>query len=58
MKLDFSRNIFEELLNVKFHDNSSRWSRAVPRERTDTTKLSGRFSQFCERAQQQRNADR
>jgi hypothetical protein len=35
MKLEFSRQIFEEHSNTKFHKNSSIGSRVAPRGRTD-----------------------
>jgi hypothetical protein len=43
MKLEFSRQIFEKVANVKFHQNPSSGSRVVPcgytDGRTDMTKL-------------------
>jgi len=39
MKLEFSRQFFEECLTVKFHDNPSSGSRVVPCGQTDVTKL-------------------
>ena len=45
MKLEFSRQIFEESSNIKFHLNPSGGSRVVPCGQTDLTKLS-RFSQL------------
>jgi hypothetical protein len=55
MKLEFSRQIFEESSNVKFHQNPSIGSRFVvcgqTNGRTDGQEESNsRFSQFCERA--------
>jgi len=50
MKLEFSRQIFEKYSNVKFHENPSSGSRAVPcgqRDRHD--EANSRFSQVCER---------
>jgi hypothetical protein len=35
MKLEFSRQIFEKYLNVKFHENTSGESRVVPCGQTD-----------------------
>jgi len=54
MKLKFSRRIFEEYSNTKFHGNPSSWSRIFPCGKTDgrTTRYDGassRSSQFCER---------
>jgi len=49
MKLEFSRQIFEESSNIKFHENPSSWSRVVPWGLTDTNdEAKSRFSQFCE----------
>jgi hypothetical protein len=38
MKIEFSRQIFETFLNIKFHENLSIASRAVPYGRTDRQK--------------------
>jgi hypothetical protein len=35
MKLEFSRQIFEKYLNVKFHENTSTENRVVPCGQTD-----------------------
>jgi len=35
MKLEFSRQIFEKSMNIKFHKNPSIGSRIVPCRRTD-----------------------
>ena len=35
MKLEYSRQIFDNYLNIKFHENMSRGSRVVPCGRTD-----------------------
>ena len=35
MKLEFSQQIFEKYLNIKFHENPSSGSRVVPCGRTD-----------------------
>jgi len=35
MKLQFSRQIFEEYSNIKFHENPSSGSRVVPCRRTN-----------------------
>jgi len=51
MKLEFSRQIFEEYSNIKFHENPPSGSRVVPRglkDRHDEAK--SRFSPFCEHA--------
>ena len=55
MKLEFSGQIFEKNLNVKFHENPSSGSQVVPRGQMDGRKdryykAISRFSQFCERA--------
>jgi hypothetical protein len=54
MKLEYSRKIFEKILNIKFHENPSGGRGAVPCEQadgqTDMTETNSRFSQFCERA--------
>jgi hypothetical protein len=54
MKLEFSRQIFEEYLNIKFYAYPSSGSRVVPCGRkdghTDIHEANSRFSQFCERA--------
>jgi hypothetical protein len=39
MKLEFSRQIFENYSNTKFHENPSNGSRVVQRGRTDMMKL-------------------
>jgi hypothetical protein len=39
MKLEFSHRIFEKSANIKFRENQSGGSRAVPCGRTDMTKL-------------------
>jgi hypothetical protein len=51
-KLEFFGQILEKSANIKFHPNSSRGSRVVPRGRAGrrTDKANSRFSQFCERA--------
>jgi len=51
MKLEFSRQIFENYPNIKFRENSSSGSRVVSCGRTDRRdEANSRFSQFCERA--------
>jgi hypothetical protein len=39
MKYEFSRQIVEKVLNIKFHQNRSNGSRVVPCGQTDMTKL-------------------
>ena len=39
MKLEFSRPVFKQYINIKFHENPSSGSRVVPCERTDMMKL-------------------
>jgi hypothetical protein len=55
MKIEFSRDIFVKILNVKFLENSSIGSRVVPCERSDgqmdrRDETNIHFSQFCEPA--------
>jgi len=48
MKLEFSRQFFEDYSNIKFHENPSSRSRTVPcAERTDMTKLLFTFRNFA-----------
>jgi hypothetical protein len=47
VRFEFSRQIFEKYSNIKFHENPSSWSRAVPRGRTDTTKQITAFRNFA-----------
>ena len=47
MKLEFSRQIFEKVSNIKFHQNPSSGSRVVPCGRTDMTKLIVAFRNFA-----------
>jgi hypothetical protein len=42
MKLEFSRQIFEKVSNIKFHQNSSSGSRVVPCGQTDTDRQTDR----------------
>jgi len=52
MKLEFSRKIFENYSNIRFHENLSSGSRVVPCGRTvgrTIDKVKSRFSQFCEK---------
>jgi hypothetical protein len=39
MKSEFSRQLFEKVSNIKFHQNPSSGSRVVPYEQADKTKL-------------------
>jgi len=41
MKLELSRQNFEETLNINFHENPPTWIRVVPYGRTDT-RIEGR----------------
>jgi hypothetical protein len=55
MKLEFSGQFFEKRSNMKFHENPSIGSRAVPSGqtagRTDRhEETNNRFSQLCDRA--------
>jgi hypothetical protein len=51
MKLEFSEQIFDKNLNIKFYQNPSNGSRVVPRVQTDgQDEANSRFSQFYERA--------
>jgi hypothetical protein len=53
MKLEFSRQIFEESSNIKFRENPSGGSRDVPcggMDRGRHDEASSRFSLFCKRA--------
>jgi hypothetical protein len=47
MKFEFSRQIFEQVLNIKFHQNPSIGSRDVPCGQTDMTKLIVAFRNFA-----------
>ena len=47
MKLEFARQIFEESLNTKFHQNPSSECRVVPCGQTDMTKLIVAFRSFA-----------
>jgi hypothetical protein len=51
MKLEFSQQIFEKYLNIKFHENLFSGSRVVPcgrtNRRTDMAKLIGAFYNFA-----------
>jgi len=56
MNLELLWQIFEKYLSSKFHEDPSRWSRVVPRGRTDRQRdrqaerrdeANSRFSQFC-----------
>jgi len=51
MKLEISRQIFEQCSNIEFHQNPSSGSGVVPCGQTDRhAEANSRFSQFCERA--------
>ena len=53
MKLEHSRQIFEEPSDVKFRENPSSGSRVVPCEGTERGRYdeaNSHFSLFCERA--------
>ena len=43
MRLEFSRQIFENTSNTNFHENPSSGSRVVPCGRTEVTKLTVAF---------------
>ena len=51
MKLEFSRHIFENYSNIKFHENPSSGSRVIPCGRTDgrpdMTEPIVSFRNFC-----------
>jgi hypothetical protein len=47
MKFEFSRQIFEKVLNINFHENPSIGSRVVPCGQTDMTKLVVAFRNFA-----------
>jgi hypothetical protein len=51
MKTEFSRQCLKKLSNIKFHENSSRGRRVVPRRqtdgRTDMTKIIVNFRNFA-----------
>jgi hypothetical protein len=47
MKVEFSRQISEKVLNIKFHQNSPTGSRVVPCGQTDITKLTVAFRNFA-----------
>ena len=49
MKLEFSRQIFEESSRIKFNQNHSSGSRVVLCGQTDGHEANSRFSQFCEK---------
>jgi hypothetical protein len=55
MKPEISRQIFEKSSTIKFHENLSSGSRAVPCGRTDRhDEANRRFSQFCESVYEKR----
>ena len=47
MKLEFSRQIFDNYSNTRFHENPSSGSRAVPCGLTDMAKLTVAFRIFA-----------
>ena len=48
IKLEFSRPVFEQYTNIKFHENPSSGSRIVPCGQTDRhDEANSRFSQSC-----------
>jgi len=49
-KLESFIQIFEKQSNIKFHENPSSGSRVVLCGRTDMTRLTVTFHNFCERA--------
>jgi len=51
MNTEFSRQIFEKLSDIKFHENPAGGSRAVPQGRSARhDEFNSRHSQFCEGA--------
>jgi len=62
MKLEFSRQIFGKLSDIKFNENPYSGIQVVPCRRTGQTdrqdEANSRFSQFCERAQKVTNCKR
>ena len=51
MKLEFSRQIFENVSNIKFNQNPSSEAELFHAEgRTDGHEVNSRFSQICKRA--------
>jgi hypothetical protein len=49
MKFEFSRQIFEKVLNIEFHQNPSIGSRVVPCGQMDVSKLIVTFRNFAKR---------
>ena len=47
LNLKFSRQIFEVVSNIKFHQNPSSWNRVVPREQMDMRKVIVAFRNFA-----------
>jgi hypothetical protein len=47
MKFEFSRQIFEKVLNIKSHQHPFIGSRVVPCVQTDVTKLTVAFRKFA-----------
>ena len=50
MKIEFSQQVLEQSVNMKFHDIPSNGSRVAACGRRDMTKLNVAFLSFCERA--------
>jgi hypothetical protein len=51
MTIEFSRQLFKNYANIKFHENPSSGSQAVHADgQTDTTKLIAAFRIFAKRA--------
>jgi hypothetical protein len=48
IKLEFSRQSFEKILNIKFHQNPSSGRRIVPCWQTDRHEANSRLPKFCE----------
>jgi len=53
MGIEFSGQIFEKTLNIKFHENPSSGRQVVPCGRTDRHDEANRVWQFCELAYNQ-----
>ena len=57
IKLEFSRPVFEQYTNIKFHENPSCWSRIVPHGRTDMLKLTVSFCSLAKASKKHRFVD-
>ena len=53
MKFEFYRQIFEKVLNMKFHQNPSNGSRVVPCGHTAMTKIIVAFRNFANAPEKQ-----